>query len=115
MKSWWRKTPVEFWIDLFTREKTRWIAVLLFLLATLVANWIVIRAALDGEVYRVGTTVEARHEPLRFSYWLTWNVAGAVLLDLILLGAVIFAWRGARRGRGSTRSASGLAPGRDSS
>jgi hypothetical protein len=48
MKKWWKMTPVEFWVHLFVREKTRWIAVVLFLLVTAAANWMVIDTALEG-------------------------------------------------------------------
>lgn len=98
MKKWWQKTPGEFWIDLFVREKTRWIAVVLFLCATVLANWVVLDAALEGSTFgRYGSTVSIRSEPLLFSFWITWRTIAAFVLDVILLWAVIAVWK--ERGR----------------
>ena len=98
MKKWWNKTPGELWIDLFVREKTRWIAVVLFLGAVIVANWMVIDAALEGRTFaRFGRTVTEAREPLSFSFWVTWRTATAVVLDLVLLWAGITVWRGRRK------------------
>ena len=98
MKKWWNKTPVEFWIDLFLREKTRWIAVVLFLFATAAANWMVVDAALEGMTFsRYGGTVSGQSAPHLFSFWVTWRTAIAVVLDLILVWAVIALWKERRR------------------
>lgn len=98
MKKWWNKTPGEFWMDLFVRGKTRWIAVVLFLGGTAIANWMVIDAALRGKTFiRFGSTVSAQSEPLLFSFWITWRTIVAVVLDAILLWAVIAIWRGKRK------------------
>jgi hypothetical protein len=98
MKKWWNKTPGEFWMDLFVREKTRWIAVVLFFGAVIVANWMVIDAALEGRTFgRFGRIVTEASEPLSFSFWVTWRSAIAVVLDLVLLWAVITVWRGRKK------------------
>jgi hypothetical protein len=98
MKKWWNKTPGELWIDLFVREKTRWIAVVLFLGAVIVANWLVIDAALAGRTFaRFGRTVTDASAPVSFSFWVTWRTAFAVVLDLVLLWAVITIWRGRKK------------------
>jgi hypothetical protein len=95
MKKWWKMTPVEFWVHLFVREKTRWIAVVLFLLVTAAANWMVIDTALEGRTFsRFGSTVSNQSDPNLFSFWVVWRTAIAVVLDLVLLWAVITLWRG---------------------
>ena len=99
MKKWWNKTPGEFWMDLFAREKTRWIAVVLFLFMTAAANLLVLDAALEGRTFsRFGSTVSGQSDPLLFSFWVTWRTIIAVVLDAALLWAVIEIWSG-RRGR----------------
>jgi hypothetical protein len=98
MKKWWNKTPGEFWMDLFVREKTRWIAVVLFLITTAVTNWMVFDAALEGRTFsRFGSTVSGQSEPLLFSFWVTRRTIIAVVLDVVLLWAVIVIWRGRKK------------------
>jgi hypothetical protein len=94
MKKWWNKTPGEFWMDLLRREKTRWLAGVLFICGTVFANWMVMNTALEGKMFaRFGGTVSVRDEPLLFSFWLTWRTAFAVILDSILLWIIIASLR----------------------
>jgi hypothetical protein len=94
-KKWWQKDLGEWWFGLLRREKTRWIAVGLFLAATVVVNWIVFDAAREGTALgRFGDRASAQGEPVRFSLWVTWHTVTAVIFDLIVLWAVIAAWKG---------------------
>lgn len=98
MKKWWQKTPDELWIGLFVRAKTRWIAVVLFLGVTAIANWMVVDAALAGRTFsRFGSTVSDQGEPLAFSFWVTWHTIIAVAFDLIILWAALAVWRNKRK------------------
>ena len=98
MKKWWNKPPGEFWMDLFVLEKTRWMAVVLFLFMTAVANWLVLDAALEGRTLsRFGSKVSGQSDPLLFSFWVTWRTIIAVVLDVVLLWAVIVVWRGRKK------------------
>jgi len=98
MKKWWNKTPGELWMGLFVREKTRWIAVVLFFLVTAAANWTVFDAALEGRTFsRFGSMVSGQGEPLLFSFWVTWRTIIAVVLDVVLLWGVIVIWRGRKK------------------
>ena len=97
-KPWRRRDLFELWLGLLRREKTRWIAGVLFLAATALANGALVAAGLEGQTYgRMGAAVGAREEPGSFTFWTTWHAVTAVVLDLILLCAVIAWWRDRRR------------------
>jgi hypothetical protein len=94
MGKWWHRTPADLWVDLLYREKTRWIAVVIFIAVTLFANWAAFSGAISGEVLsRSGRPVNAQQQPVMYTLWLSWRTLLAVALDAILVWALISVWR----------------------
>jgi hypothetical protein len=105
-KPWWRKNLFELWLGLLRRERTRWIAGMVFLGITAMTNGALVVAALEGRTYgRMGTVASASDEPGRFTFWVSWHAVAAVILDIILLCALVAWWRDRRRaGSSAARS-----------
>jgi hypothetical protein len=103
VKKWWRKSPGELWLDLFAREKTRWIAVVLFLALAVFVNWRVVDAALTGEAFtRFGRAVRSDSDSVSFTALFIWSVVAAVIIDSIVIGAAIFVYRESKKEKSRT-------------
>jgi hypothetical protein len=86
MKKWWRVS----WGDLFAEEKTRGVAIILFLVVVASVNGMVVFSGIEGKVYTWAHLVDREKDSSEFWFWFLWNLFLTLVLDMRLIGAVRF-------------------------